>query len=67
MIIMVHRWSFTWPSIQVTRNLSIPSIVPIKLLILLSLNEENSLIISSTSLLVLKNAIIVKLEIDDGQ
>lgn len=67
MIIMVHRWSFTWPSIQVTRNLSIPSIVPIKLLILLSLNEENSLIISSTSLLVLKNVIIVKLEIDDGQ
>lgn len=67
MIIMVHRWSFTWPSIQVTRNLSIPSIVPIKLLILLSLNEENSLIISSSSLLVLKNVIIVKLEIDDGQ
>lgn len=67
MIIMVHRWSFTWPLIQVTRNLSIPGIVPIKLLILLSLNEANSLIISSTSLLVFKNVIIVKLEIDDGQ
>lgn len=67
MIIMVHRWSFTWPPIQVTRNLSIPGIVPIKLLILLSLNEANSLIISSTSLLVFKNVIIVKLEIDDGQ
>lgn len=56
----------TWPSIQVTRNFSIPGVVFTKLLISLSLSEANSLILSSTLLLVFKIVIIVKLEMNDG-